>query len=385
MGTVFELCQFAYSKLSTPVLRQYEVLGVERNAGDEDLKKAYRKLALKYHPDKNRDDPEKAKEAFQLVQQAFEVLSDPQERAWYDNHREAILRGLDEENREVSGVDLFAYFTPSCYSGFGTDDKSFYSVYQKLFATLEEEDETFNEDSEEELEYPSFGNSSSPDNVWQEFYAFFSCYVTTRTYTWLDKYDTRQSENRRISRLMEKENKKARDAAKKERNEVVRELVKFIQKRDKRPQEYAKKLAEKRELNNQKTAEKRKKQLDAQAKALQDALQQVDEGNGGFGMANTEDELRVLEERLDAEDDDELFCIACNKEMRNEKAFASHRKQKKHLENVEQLRKALLEDELIHSDELVSDDAESKELIGEDVSINQEATVPEENTDKPDK
>ena len=182
--------------------------------------------------------------------------------------REAILRGLDEENREVSGVDLFAYFTPSCYSGFGMDDKSFYSVYKKLFATLEEEDETFNKDSEEELSYPSFGNGNSPDNVWQEFYAFFSCYVTTRTYSWLDKYDTRQAENRRISRLMEKENKKDRDAAKKERNEVVRELVKFIQKRDKRPQEYAKKLAEKRELNNQKTADKRKKQLDAQAKVI---------------------------------------------------------------------------------------------------------------------
>merc|ERR1712173_511424 len=385
MGTVFELCQFAYSKLSTPVLRQYEVLGVERNAGDEDLKKAYRKLALKYHPDKNRDDPEKAKEAFQLVQQAFEVLSDPQERAWYDNHREAILRGLDEENREVSGVDLFAYFTPSCYSGFGTDDKSFYSVYKKLFATLEEEDETFNKDSEEELSYPSFGNGNSPDNVWQEFYAFFSCYVTTRTYSWLDKYDTRQAENRRISRLMEKENKKARDAAKKERNEAVRELVKFIQKRDKRPQDYAKKLAEKRELNNQKTAEKRKKQLDAQAKALQDALQQVDEGNGGFGMANMEDELRVLEERLHAEDDDELFCIACNKEMRNEKAFAAHRKQKKHLENVSALRETLLKEEMINSDELKSDCDSTEDIIGEDVSINQEATVPEENTDKPDK
>merc|ERR1712226_217687 len=176
-----------------------------------------------------------------------------------------------------------------------------------------------------------------------------------------------------ISRLMEKENKKARDAAKKERNEVVRELVKFIQKRDKRPQEYAKKLAKKRELNNQKTAEKRKKQLDAQAKALQDALKQVDEGNGGFGMANMEDELRVLEERLDAEDDDELFCIACNKEMRNEKAFAAHRKQKKHLENVSALRETLLKEEMINSDELKSDSDST------DVSINQEATVPEEN------
>ena len=230
------------------------------------MKKAYRKQALKHHPDKNRDDPEKAKEAFQLIQQAFDVISDPQERAWYDNHREAILRGLDEENREVDGVDLFAYFTPSCYSGYGEDENSFYMVYRNLFKKLEEEDETFQADSDDELNYPTFGNMDSPDEVWQEFYAFFSCYVTTRTYSWLDKYDTRQAENRRISRLMEKENKKDRDAAKKERNDVVRELIKFMRKRDKRAQQYARKLEEKRELNTKKTAEKRKKQLDAQAK-----------------------------------------------------------------------------------------------------------------------
>ena len=113
--------------------------------------------------------------------------------------------------------------------------------------------------------------------------------------------------------------------------------------------------------------------------ALQDALKQVDEGNGGFGMANMEDELRVLEERLDAEDDDELFCIACNKEMRNEKAFAAHRKQKKHLENVSALRETLLKEEMINSDELKSDSDSTEDLIGEDVSINLEATVPEEN------
>merc|ERR1712156_267169 len=71
------------------------------------------------------DNPEKAKEAFRLVQQAYEVLSDPQERAWYDNHREAILRGLDEENREVDGIDIFKYFTPSCYSGYGDNDQGF--------------------------------------------------------------------------------------------------------------------------------------------------------------------------------------------------------------------------------------------------------------------
>ena len=77
-------------------------------------------------------------------------------------------------------------------------------------------------------------------------------------YSWLDKYDAR-GENRRIGRLAEKENKKFRDAAKKERNELVRSLVKFVKKRDKRVQSFNKELAEKTALNAQKTAEMRQR------------------------------------------------------------------------------------------------------------------------------
>ena len=264
------------------------VLGVERSVGEEDLKKAYRKQALKHHPDKNQENPEAAKEAFQSIQQAFEVLSDPQERAWYDNHREAILRGLSEDNKEVQGIDLFQFFTSSCYTGFDNDEKGFYAIYRNVFQTLEEEDEDFNESgndgSDVELSYPTFGYADSGEEIWQEFYAFFGCYTTTRSYSWLDKYDTRQADNRRIGRLMEKENKKVKDAAKKERNEVVRELVKFIRKRDKRVQEYGKKLAEKRELNAKKTANKRKKQLHAQAKVQKDFLINRVCGEGGVTL-----------------------------------------------------------------------------------------------------
>ena len=71
----------------------YEVLGVPLNASDDDLKKSYRKLALKWHPDKNLDNLDEAKREFQFIQAAYEVLSDPQERAWYDKHRDAILLG----------------------------------------------------------------------------------------------------------------------------------------------------------------------------------------------------------------------------------------------------------------------------------------------------
>lgn len=71
----------------------YETLGVQLTATEDDLKKAYRKLALKWHPDKNLDNSDEAKKEFQLIQAAYEVLSDPQERAWYDKHRDAILLG----------------------------------------------------------------------------------------------------------------------------------------------------------------------------------------------------------------------------------------------------------------------------------------------------
>jgi molecular chaperone DnaJ len=63
----------------------YEVLGVPRNAGDEDIKKAYRKQALKFHPDRNPND-KAAEESFKEVGEAYEVLSDAQKRAAYDQH-----------------------------------------------------------------------------------------------------------------------------------------------------------------------------------------------------------------------------------------------------------------------------------------------------------
>ena len=70
----------------------YETLGVAKNASDDDLKKAYRKLAMKFHPDRNPDSKD-AEEKFKEITEAYDVLRDPQKRAAYDRYGEAGLRG----------------------------------------------------------------------------------------------------------------------------------------------------------------------------------------------------------------------------------------------------------------------------------------------------
>jgi len=96
----------------------YEILEVERNASASDLKKAYRKKAVKYHPDKNPDDPS-AEEKFKELGEAYEALSDPQKRAAYDRYGHAAFQA----NSSGSGgfhdaADIFNQVFGSAF-GFG--------------------------------------------------------------------------------------------------------------------------------------------------------------------------------------------------------------------------------------------------------------------------
>lgn len=70
----------------------YEILGVSKTAADDEIKKAYRKLAIKYHPDKNPDDPS-AEEKFKEAAEAYGVLSDAEKRKRYDQFGHAGMGG----------------------------------------------------------------------------------------------------------------------------------------------------------------------------------------------------------------------------------------------------------------------------------------------------
>lgn len=94
----------------------YEVLGVPRNASEDDIKKAYRKLAMKYHPDRNQGEAAKAaEEKFKEVKEAYEILSDADKRAAYDRYGHA---GVDP-NMRAGGADGFAGFSEAFGDIFG--------------------------------------------------------------------------------------------------------------------------------------------------------------------------------------------------------------------------------------------------------------------------
>ncbi|NSW91313.1 MAG: molecular chaperone DnaJ [Firmicutes bacterium] len=96
----------------------YEVLGIDRNASDEEIKKAYRKLAKKYHPDVNPGDKE-AEAKFKEVNEAYEVLSDPQKKAKYDRFGHSAF----EQGGFDSGFGGFGDFD---FGGIGDIFESFF-------------------------------------------------------------------------------------------------------------------------------------------------------------------------------------------------------------------------------------------------------------------
>lgn len=369
----------------------YEVLGVERDAGDEEIKKSYRKLALKWHPDKNKDNNDESTRIFTEIQQAYEVLSDPQERAWYDKHREQIIRGGDDYVDD--SVNLMKYFSASVYCGYGDDEQGFYAVYSNVFRIIAKEDAKFATD--EDLEIPEFGTSSSDyEEVVQPFYAFWQSYSTLKSYVWLEKYNIKEAPNRRVQRLMEKDNKKIRDAAKKERNEEVRALVKFVRKRDKRVKAYLELLKEKDEERKRLTEQKRVEALREREKMFEEYKEE-----SWATLSGLEEDLAQMNTHLDSEfgkdndvtdsqsDDEDLeqfYCVACDKAFKTEKALVNHEKSRKHKDNVAAIKREMAENEQVDGhasghvendlDELNDDGPEAEYLNKRQYSVDESGT-----------
>ena len=88
----------------------YETLGVSRESSETDIKKAYRKLALKHHPDRNPNNKEEAEAKFKEISFAYEILSDPQKKSMYDEIGLEAVKNNASMNMVDNPFDMFSIF-----------------------------------------------------------------------------------------------------------------------------------------------------------------------------------------------------------------------------------------------------------------------------------
>lgn len=105
----------------------YKTLGIPKGSTDEDIKKAYRKLALKFHPDKNKSPG--AEEKFKEVAEAYEVLSDKKKRELYDKYGEDGLKGSMNETKVFCMQSVFIEVWISRFRGIEWHDKFVTKLY----------------------------------------------------------------------------------------------------------------------------------------------------------------------------------------------------------------------------------------------------------------
>ena len=311
------------------------------------VKKAYRKKALELHPDRNFGKVEETTNLFAEIQSAWEVLSDPQERSWYDSHRNTILRNeseafgvhYDHSVRITTSEDLMRLFTKfTGWVDFSDSSHGFYSLLRSTFDTIAREELMASEwEGLEHIEYPSFGHSNdSYGDVVRPFYAVWNGFATAKTFSWMDVYKTADAPDRRVRRVMEKENRRFRDEGIREFNDTVRHLVAFVRKRDPRHKLHAQTAAERQKtVRDAATAQAARSRAANRAKMAE-----------GVGMADWTKKSDTVGEANDqdvseteAEDPEEFECVICHKIFKSEKQFDAHEKSKKHIKAAWRLQK----------------------------------------------
>lgn len=294
------------------------------------------------------------------------------------------------------------FFDPKLARKMDDTPQGFFSIYRSLFDLLCSDEQLHFESnnpgqSKHMPIYPSFGDSNTPyapppgatrkereDGIWvKDFYAVWGEFVTEKRFDWLSAWDADRGTDRRVRRMMEKENKKLRDDHRKEYNDTVRSLATFVQHRDPRYHAYQRQRArtqapattrpgglgtrgvpkaktESESIHAQVAAERQKEREKVaqtyQAQSWQDVEEEVDFddfhvtaepklagnpilSNGETGEGETIDGQNLEEdEEYDSDLEDMepsgFECVACNKTFQSERQWENHERSKKHRQAV---------------------------------------------------
>ena len=287
---------------------------------------------------------------FAEVQSAYDILSDPQERAWYDAHRDAFLRGSDDTAGEqfehnvriTTANDILKLFTLfNARVDFSDSPTGFYGVLREIFHKLAKEEELACEwEGFDPVDYPSFGHASDGyDDVVRPFYAVWTGFSTRKSFSWADVYRYSDAPDRRVRRMMEKENKRFREEGIREFNDAVRSLVAFVKKRDHRYK-----------ANVKSEAERQKTLRDA---AIGQAARQRAANQAKQAQTETLPEWMRSSEVEDDESSDDVTnsvqehfeCIICNKIFKSENQYEAHERSKKHNRAIQLIKKQMQQED----------------------------------------
>jgi DnaJ family protein A protein 5 len=279
------------------------------------------------------------------VQSAYEILSDPQERAWYDSHRESILRGdgATEEYEYEHSVHLTSAADLTRLMGRFTTNipftvayNGFYGIAHATFQNLAaEEDSACVWQGIETILYPEFGGPEEDyDEVVKPFYRVWMNFSTKKTFSWRDAYRSSDAPDRATRRVMDKENRRLRDEAIREFNDTVRALVAFVRKRDPR---YV--------PNSQSEADRQKILRDAAAaqaaRSRAANLAKLDkQAVPDWAKTEGKEEEGAFSDSSESEVE-EIECVVCNKTFKSEKQYEAHEKSKKHVKAVQALQREM--------------------------------------------
>ena len=182
------------------------------------------------------------------------------------------------------------------------------------------------------VSYPSFGYHSSDADRVRAFYAEWGGFATKKSFSWKDTYKYSDAPDRRVRRLMERENKRLREDAIREFNDAVRSLVAFAKKRDPRYKKTAQSEEDRQRLLRESAAAQAARSRKANNEKLDKFM--VPE----WAQAEEEPENEFGSESESESEQDYYECVVCNKAFKSERQFEAHERSKKHKKALKQLR-----------------------------------------------
>lgn len=348
----------------------YTLLGLTPTATLADLRSSYRRLALLHHPDKNPGREDEATQSFAQIQHAYQVLSDPQERAWYDRiraeqqreHHHTSKRGQNRWGTE----EVLRLFEADVYSGYDDNPKGFFSIFRQVFEHLENLEGAVDDD-----QVTFFGSLHSPfEPAVKTFYDKWLGFNSRRTDfvvpndAYFEHYQ--QGVNRRDRRYLEKERDKQRDVARREYSEAVRNLAAYVRKRDPRYKTYL--LQKKKANQEQEELRKRQaKEAKRQANFVQQEWTKLDKEEEE--LLRRLEQLDFFSEEEDEEEEEEFYCVACKKTFKSQEQWKNHEQSRKHLTELEKFKSVEGDSESIES--VLQSSAEEFEDVTEGKSMKQ--------------